>query len=889
MNKFSAWLRTSLLRLRALFNNRKLDEEFDQEIRSHLALLEQENIRRGMSPEEAHYAALRSFGGVTQVKESNRQQRAFRQVEVLLQDLRYALRMMRKNPGFMAVAVLTLALGIGANTAIFSVVEGVVLAPLPYSDPERLVFVFENNLKLKHIIFTSYPDFLDWQRNARSFQQMAAFDFTSVDLTSPGTAEHLDSKEISAGFFSTLGVKLTLGHEFSPDENKPGGSPLAVISDHLWRDRFGASPEALGKSVTLNGIGYTVVGVLPPGFYFWTPADVYVPLGQGDPVLNDRITHKFTCIARLKTGVNLGQAQAEMTTIQQNITQLYPDLDRGLGADVLPLKQMIVGDARGTLFLLLGAVGIVLLIACANVANLLLARSAARRHEFAIRSALGASRRRIARQLMTESVLLSLVGGGLGLALAKWGLKAVLAAVPGGMPRSENVGLNIYVLVFAFGISTAVGILFGLAPALKSSRVDVQDSLKQGNRVSSGGHRRTRGGLVIVQMALTLVLLAGAGLLFQTIRHLWEVNPGFSVQHVITFKVGLSASANHTPSTMRAAYQQLLDRIRQVPGVEAADLTTLVPLSNADNALPFWVGSPPASIAEAPRTTIYSTGPDYLKTMGIPLLRGRFFTADDTIRSNPVVVIDDVLARTYFPGRDPLGQTVTFIHVGPYRVVGVVGHVRHYDLGDSRTYAPNQAYSAFYQISDQWLPVMHESTTVVLRTPLDMAAILPTIKAAVYGTGSDQPVYDMHTMRETISESMSSQRFPMILLGTFAGLALLLAFVGIYGVISYLTTERVHEIGIRMALGAEKWDVLRMILGQGLRLALPGIAIGTGAALILGQLLSSFSHLLYGVRPRDPLTLIGVSLILLSAALLACYIPARRAAGVDPMVALHHE
>lgn len=886
MNKFSIRLRTFLLRLRAVFTSRRLDQEFDHEVRSHLALLEEEKIRGGMSPEEARYAALRSFGGVTQVEESNREKRGLRHLELLFHDLRYAGRMMRKNPGFTAIALITLALGIGANTAIFSVVRGVVLAPMPYSDPERLMFIFADNLTLKHIILTSYPDFLDWQRSARSFQEMAAFCFSQFDLTSPGTARHLDGKEISSGFFSTLGIKLTLGHEFSPEENRPGGAPLAIISDHVWKDQFGASREALGKPLVLNGIGYTVVGVAPPGFNFWTDSDIYVPAGQGDPVLNDRLTHKFASIARLKPGVTIGQAQAEISTIQEHLAEVYSSTDRGLGARILPLKQIIVGDLRGTLFLLLGAVGIVLLIACANVANLLLARSAARRHEFALRSALGASRTRIVRQLVTESVLLSLIGGGLGLAAAKWGPKAALAIAPGGLPRSDNVGLSISVLLFALGTSMVVGILFGLAPAIRSSKVDVQEALKQGNRTSIGSHDRGRGGLVMIQMALTLVLLAGAGLLFRTIRHLWDVNPGFDPQHVITFKIGLSASANQNPAAMRTAYQQLLDRIGQIPGVQAADLTTLVPLSGGENALPFWVGAQPASIAEAPRTTIYSTGPDYLKVMGMALLQGRYFTPEDTLATEKVVVINDLLAHQFFPNHDAVGKTITFIHVGPYRVIGVVGHVHHYDLGDSRFYTPYQAYSSFYQINDQWLPIMHNDATFMVRTPLDIATVTPAIKAAVYGTGGDQPVYKIQTLDETVSESMSLQRFPMILLGTFAGLALILATIGIYGVLSYSMAQRVQEIGLRMALGAARRDVLRMMLGQGLRLAVVGVVIGIAAVLTLGRLLPSFTHLLYGVRSGDPLTLTAVSLLLVSTALLACYIPARRAAKVDPMVAL---
>ncbi len=806
----------------------------------------------------------------------------------LLQDVRFGLRQLRRNPGFTVVAVLTLTLGIGANTAIFSIFDGVLLSPLPYREPDRLVLVLLYNRALKYATDLSYPDFQDWQRDARSFRQIAAFTAEGFDLTSPGTSEHLAGKEISSGFFNTLGVKLALGREFSREEDRHGGRPAVLISNRLWRARFAGHRAALGKLVTLNGTDYTLAGVLPPGFRFGREyADVYTPLGQGDPIQrNSRTVHNIACIARLNSGVGIDQAQAEMNTLQENLDKLYPAEERSQGTEMVPLKQEFVGDVRGTLLLLLGAVGLVLLIACANVANLLLVRSAARTREFAIRLALGANRTQIVRQLVTESLLLSLAGGALGLAIAKWGL----AAMPVSLPRSESIGVNAFVLLFTFAISIAVGILFGLAPAWKSSNPDLEAALKEGSRGSTGAQHRAQSGLVILQMALTLVLLVGAGLLFRTIRHLWEVNPGFDAQHVITFKVGLSPSAVKTPASMRIAYQQLVERIRQIPGVQAADLTTLVPLSGNSDSVPFWVGSQePASIAEAPRALSYSAGPDYLRVMKIPLLRGRFFSPEDTTNSAPVIVIDSVLAHAYFRDKNPVGQTITFAHVGSYRIIGVVGHVRHWGLAGNSTWTRNQVYAAFYQLSDRWLPIMHTSTTVVVRTALDSANVMPAIKAAVYGASNEQPVYDVQTMREIASGSMSPQRFPMILLGAFAGLALVLASVGIYGVISYSMTQRVHEIGIRIALGAEKQDVFRMVIGQGLRLTLAGLAIGAGAALILTRVLSSLSHLLYGVGASDPLTFLSVSLLLSTVAVLACYIPARRAMRTDPIIALRYE
>jgi predicted permease len=814
-------------------------------------------------------------------------------VETLWQDLKYGIRMLARSPGFTAVAVLTLALGIGANAAMFSVVEGTVLAPLPYFQPDRLVAVWENNPRFPRV-WVSYPNFQDWQHSARSFQQMAAFMEQGVDLTDPGTPAHLSGKEISAGFFSTLGTKLTLGREFLPEEDRPGGAPVVVISNRLWKNRFGGSAEALGKSVTVDGAACTIVGVAPLGFRLEADADIYRPLGRGDPViLNDRGSHDgIFSIARLNTGVTISQGQAEMSTIQNGLDQLYPDANRDLGIYIEPLKQVIVGNIGGTLALLLGAVGFVLLITCANIANLLLARSAARAREFAVRSALGANRARLVRQLLTESVLLSLAGAGLGLLIAILGVRSVLAALPDILPRSENIGVNPPVLIFTLAVSIGVGILFGLGPALKSWNVDPQAALKEGARGSTSAYQRAQSSLVIVQMALTLVLLVGADLLFQTIRHLWDVNPGFDTQNLITFKVGVSHSLTKTASSTRIAYQQLIERIRQIPGVRAADFTDVVPLSGQGGTMPFWLNSQkPASLQAAPRLVGFLTGPDYLRTMGIPLLRGRFFTPEDTIKSPCVMVIDSVFASMYFADSDPLDQTISagFSPIGPCRIVGVVGHVRIWELNESGTSPQTQAYLPLYQDPDQWVAVGYPDTTVMVRTPLDAAIVIPAITQAIYTTGSDQPVYDIRTMQQIVSESMSSQRFPMILLTTFAGLALLLASMGIYGVISYSVAQRIHEIGIRMALGAEKQTIFRLVVGHGLRLALAGLAIGAAAALILTHVLTSLSHLLYGVGASDPATFVTISAVLTVVAVLACYIPARRATRVDPMVALRYE
>ena len=866
--------------------------QLEEEIRGHIAMSVREREERGESAEDARAAALREFGNVGLVKETTRDTWGYAWIEHLCQDVQYGLRMMRRGPAFTAVAVLTLALGIGANTAIFSVVQGVLLAPLPYHDPDRLVTVWLNNFRLKSPTALSYRDFLDWELASPPFEKMAAYSRRSFDLSSPGNPEHLQGREISARFFSTLDVRMALGREFSPEDDRYGSAPVAIISDGLWRDRFGGTPAALGKSIVLDGVETTVVGVLQPDFRFGTEyADVHIPIGQRKPVdANDRTAHDVQCIARLKRGVSLSQADAAMNAIQDHIDRLNPETERGLGAKVLPTKEALVGDVRGTLLLLLGAVGVVLLIACANVASLLLARSATRRREFSIRAALGADRRRIVRQLVTESLLLSILGGVLGLGVAKWGISAALVSLAADLPRSDNIRVNAFVLLFALAVSIVVGILFGLAPALRSSRADLQLSLKEAGRGSTGGHHRTQSGLVIAQVALTLVLLTGAGLLFRTIQHLWKADLGFESQHLLTFQVGLSASATKTGAGVRAAYQQLLGRIRQIPGVQSAEITTEVPMTHQINAIPFWVDSRrPASVAEAPRTLGFITGPDFLQVMHIPLIRGRFISQQDAVSSPLVAVIDTELARTYFPGKDPIGRTITFPQVGDYRIVGVVGHVQHWQVGFSSPFMQNQSYVSIYQIQDRWMTTIDTWTWVVVRTPLDSSMVLPEIRKAVYETGSDQTVYHAQTMAEIVSESISPQRLPLILLGSFASLALALASIGIYGVISYSVTQRVHEIGIRMALGAEKRDISRWVVGQGLSLVFAGLIIGIVAALILTRLLSSFSQLLYGVRASDPLTFAVISILLTIVAVLACYIPARRAMRVDPMVALRYE
>jgi putative ABC transport system permease protein len=731
---------------------------------------------------------------------------------------------------------------------------------------------------------------------------MAALTWRDYDLTGSGGPEHLEGMEVSAGFFSTLGVKPVLGREFSADEDLPHGAPAVIISNRLWKERFSSNPQALGQSITLDGASMPIVGILPPDFRFITPGDVFTTLAQGaSKIYNDRTIHGIFVVARLTQAATVAAAQSELQAAQASLDHLYPTDDRNLGAEVVPLKSTIVGDTGSTLLLVLGGAAIVLLIGCSNVANLTLARSTARTREFVIRSALGASSARILRQLVAESLLLALSGGVLGIGLAKLSVSLLLSEFPDSLPRAEDIALDIPVLAFALIVTLGAGILFGLAPAFKHSGLG--SSFRSivpaqygglGNRTSIGGaatrHSIGQNVLVILQVALTLILLVGFGLLLRTMQQLGNVNPGFDAHNVLTFKVGLSPALTRSVSSTQLAFQQLLERLRHIPGVEAADVTNLVPLSEQDNGGPFWLGTQaPASPQDGPHALYFWTGPEYLKTMRIPLLRGRFFTPSDTANSQPVIVIDKVLADTWFKDTDPLGQTITVAHWGQARVIGVVGHVRHWGLNDPGTYNPSQIYICVYQLQQTFVRTLSSSLTIVLRSPLKQAAVIPAIQNAIDAAGKDQPLYKIKTIEKIVAASTASQRLPMLLLGTFAAVALLLASVGIYGVLSYAVTRRLPEIGIRMAVGANREDVMRMILGQGLCLTVAGMAIGTLAALAATRFLGSFSQLLYRIGAGDPPTFIAGSLVMIGAASLACYLPARRATQIDPMQALRSE
>jgi predicted permease len=868
----------------------KRDADLERELRSDLELEEEEQREGGLSPDAAKYAARRAFGNTTLIREQTRETWGSTSFERLLQDLFYALRQLRRSPGFASICLVTLALGIGANTAMFSVMQGVILAPIPFPQSNRLVFLWQNRPGVSQLN-VSYPNFEDWQRTSQSFRVMSAVTFHNFDLTAPGRAEHIMGIRASSGLLSTLGVQPFIGRNFAASDDQSNAGPVALISYGLWKERFASDPQVVGKSLVLDAKSFTVLGVLPASFHFLADSDVITPLRPNMPLIYaDRSVDAVAVVGRLKPGVTMAQAAAEMNTVQQGLDRQYPDANRSVGVAITSLSQQIIGDVRGTILLLFAAVSLVLLIACANLANLLLARSASRAQEFAIRSALGASGGRMVRQLLTESILLSLAGGALGLLVAGLGLRALLAALPQTLPRSGNIGLHLPVLMYTLAASIFVGILFGLAPALQAASPNVQGTLQKASRGSTNRQHRLLNRLVVVQFATTLVLMTGAGLLLRSVQNLRQVKTGFDTKDLISFQIGLSPTFTTTPARTRSAYQQLLARILELPGVEAVDLTNVVPLSGADNSGPFWVGTKqPTSMQEAPHALYFWTGPGYLKTMGIPLLQGRFFTPEDDITSGKVVVVDSVLAHTFFPGQNAVGQTLTVAHWGTARVVGVVGHVHHWGLDDPGTYNPQQIYIPVYQLPDSMVIDFFRTLKIVVRSKLPPADLMSAIRSVIFASSSDQPVYAVSTMDDLMSESMASRNLPILLLGAFAVLALVLSSLGIYGVISYSVMGRTQEIGVRMALGADRGHVFRMIIVQGMGIAGAGLAVGTLSSVALVRLLPSFSHLLYGVGKSDPVTLIGVSAVLFMAAMIACYVPSRRAMRTDPMKSLRNE
>ena len=886
-------LRAILSRFAGLFDRERRDAELHDELQSVLQMHIDDNLRSGLSPEEARRQALIKLGGIDQVSEAYRKQRGIPVLEGVAQDLRFALRGMRKDVGFTAIALLTLALGIGANTALFSVVNGVLLNPLPYPNPEQLVILFGKTKQFEHGS-VSYPNYLDWEKQSQSFSSMAAFREESFNVTGQDEPERLPGYMISATFFPTLGVSPILGRTISPQEDIAGGAPVALIGEGLWKREFGASPSVLGRTIVLNGTGYAIVGVIPGSFRLYTGdnPEVYVPIGQWtDPTFRDRtVGMGMGVVARLKPNVTLAQARADVENVARNLVVAYPQADTGLSIGVLGLKDDMVDDVRGTLLVLLAAVGFVLLIACTNVANLMLARSTGRSREFAVRSALGASHYRLIRQLLTESALLGLIGGALGLALAAEGTKFVLAAVPHALPRAREISIDTHVLLFTLGASLFAGILFGLVPALRLWQTNLQQTLREGGRGISGTRQRTQSAFVIAEMATALVLLVGAGLMIRSLAVLWEVNPGFNPHNVLTFSVTTPPAAMRSPAQTRVAMRQLHDAVRNTPGVAAASLTDGALPMDGDSEVPFWLqGQPkPANTTDMNWALFYIAEPDYRKAMGFPLLSGRFISDSDTQTSPQVIVIDEYLAHKYFPNENPIGKhlNIGLLDLQP-EIVGVVGHVKHWGLdGDSKHKIEAQVYVPLNQIPDRFWPLLNRGAYLMLRSSVDPLTLLPALRASVAKVNHEHVIYNVRTFDQIIADSLAERRFAMVLLGLFAGLALLLSTIGIYGVISYLVGQRVPEIGTRMALGAQRKDVLQLILGRGIALAAAGVLLGSLLALVLTR---QMRNMIYGVTATDPLTFGGVALLLILVATAACYAPARRAMQIDPMSALRHE
>lgn len=880
----------------SFWNRQKRESELEEELQSHLRMAVKDRTDRGETQDEASGAARRELGNIGLIKEVTREMWGWASFERLMQDLRYGLRMLRKSPGFTAIAILTLALGIGANTALFSVVNGVLFNPLPYPHPEQLVWLAESkpNFATGSI---SFPNFLDWQKSNQTFTSMGLSRGYSYNLTGLGEAEQLRGRLISSGFFGVLGVNPAIGRCFAPGEDAIGAAPLAMISGGLWKRKFGGSSEVLGKSLTLNGKDYTIVGVIPASFDLslggFNHIDIYVPIGQWEnPLLPKRGAGLgFHGIGRLKPGVTIEQARADMQGVTQGLAAAYPDTDQGIGSAVFSLKQTIVKDLRVFLLVLLAAVGLVLLIACVNVANLMLARSSVRTREFAIRTAMGASQGRLLRQLLTESLLLAFAGGTIGLLLAGWGTKVAIAQLPVTLPRAAEIGLDARVLLFTLAITLACGIFFGLGPALKSARPNLHDTLKEGGRGGSGSRHRAQGVFVVVEMAMALVLLIAAGLMIRSLSALWRVNPGFDSHNVLTFGVALPPAMGRAGSTgIRAALRRVDQELASVPGVQSISLSwAATPIVTDDEDL-FWIeGQPkPTSENEMNMALSYVVEENYLNVMRTPLERGRFFTVQDNEHASRVVVVDDVFAKQYFGDQDPIGQHIFLTNKGGRaEIVGVVAHVKQWGLdSDDKEKLRAQLYFPYMQLPDEAMALSWNGTGVMVRYDPKTPAIGESMRAAIKSISSEHVMTSTQTMDSIISDSLATQQVSLILLGAFAALALGLASSGIYGVISYVVEQRTQEIGVRVALGARRIDVLRIVLGTGMSMAALGVLIGLAAAFALTHLMAS---LLFGVSATDPLTFAAVAILLLGVALAACYIPARRALRVDPIAALRYE
>jgi putative ABC transport system permease protein len=807
-----------------------------------------------------------------------RKRRGGNMIGDFLQDVRYAFRMLRKNPGFTALVVLTLALGIGANSTIFSVVDAVLLRPLPYPQSDRLMNLLESNPKNGWPRFSASPaNFLDWRNQSRSFEKLFAIGQDESNVTVGDFPEHWVGVAATPGFFEALRVRPQLGRVFADDDFVAGKSDVLVLSDALWRGKFGADPNVIGRNIAMDGKPYTIIGVMPRGFQFDSPNKMYwLPFPFSTSLAAARGAHFLDVVGRLRDGVTPAQAQAEMIGIAANLEKQYPDTNKDWSAIVEPLQSTGVRSVYAALLVLLGAVGFVLLIACANAANMLLARATVRRREIAIRVALGAGKVRIVRQLLTESVLLALCGGATGLAITFWSTRALAALPPALLPRAASIHVDTRVLLFTFVLALMTGVVFGMAPALAILRGDLANTLKEAGR-SGSGRSRLRKVLVVAEVALAFVLLAGSGLMVRSFERLTAVEPGFNTGGKLAFDMQLPSARYKTPEQRILFFRQAKERLQALPGVTSVTMTSLVPLSGELSLWTFGINGQQNSTS-LPSALYYEVDPDYFHDMGIPLIEGRNFTESDNASSPHVCIINDFFARTMFPGRDPIGQ---HIQIGnnysiAREVVGVVGSVKQAGLDDKETY---QIYEAYAQLP-------RSGTTLIVQTASEPMAMLPAVRHAIQQVDPQEPVAKPRTLEQAASEAVALPRFRTLLLGLFGALAVVLALVGLYGVMSYTVTQQTQEIGIRMALGAQQQNIYGLIVLRGMALVGIGVGIGVVASLAMTRLLATF---LFGVTPHDPATLASVILLFAVVATIACWIPARRASQVDPLVALRHE
>jgi len=879
MRQLRAWL----ARLGGLFHRKRRDRELAAELESHLQLHIEDNLRAGMGAAEARREAFMKLGGVEQTKENYRDHRGLPFLETLLQDFRFAARMLLKNLGFTAVAVLTLAIGIGANTAIFSIVNGVLLQPLPYPRPEQLVVVARTAPRFDHPVPVSGPNFLDWRTRARQFQFLAGFDGRGFTVMFGNEPENILGAAVSPNFLSVLQVAPILGRNFLEPEEHTGNDHVAVITHSFWKERMGGDPGWIGRTLTLNGQVFTIVGILPADFRYilMRDAQIFIPLNLEK---TSRGENFMWVIGRIKPGVSFRQAQSEMDSIARALEREYPTDDAEQGALVIPMLSRVGHQIREALLIMLAAVGLVLLISCANIGNLLLAQGVRRRGEIAVRSALGAGAGRLVRQCVTESVLLGLLGCTLGLLLGHFGLQAFLVLSPGNVPRLEEVQINLPVLLFSLGISIVASVLFGLVPAARISHVNLADCLKEGGtRATSGAQRGLlRQSLVVAEIALSLVLLAGAGLAVRSFLNLLSADPGYDSRNLLTFYL--------SPQIRKAAqaegfYGQVLERMNAIPGVRSVAMSRSIPPGGEEVDGPVITSEhPDIDPNRAPDIIFNPISPNYFRTMRLPLLEGREFSSADVHGASPAVILNEAAAHSLFPGKNAIGLRVKLGAdnlAAWWTIVGVVADERYFGWDSDRT---PTAYLPVSQILGDDMP--DYDAAIILRTNSEPLSFLPVVRGTLTSIDSHMALLGPETMEQRLGHTFAPHRFNMALLTAFASLALLLAAVGIYGVMTQFVAQRTHEIGIRMALGARPIEVVRLVIEQGVRLALLGSAIGIGAASAVTRLIRS---LLYGVTASDPVTFVSVASLLICAVLLACLVPAWRAMRVDPIVALHYE